>query len=337
MKLIGDWTEILGQHRNHGHFGETLQFFPAFQSSFRSDVIEWNPLSFERHDWLIVKLKKTLRNRSWWWCHKLFAFSFPKTLRRHSIATTGMLRSGDGLRQVFKLPNFNIIRYHDPCLNRRFPTSDSSTLHTPNHLTDVPQAFLQRNTTTSKALKPLMTERYPSGCTRCQGSYSESARGGPHNRNGSQKNADFFVRREIQLPEQKIPHKVLYTSNRRLYCPTTNCNSAHVYTNLGIFSIEPRRCNFVSWSTWMNHNALWPQKEHLELIRNSPGKNNSDCQTHSALRDRSECCLHQGASSLNDITAGAASPQNIGTRPYQASIFDRFAQPHSISPNRELS
>ena len=55
--------------------------------------------------------------------------------------------------------------------------------------------------------------------------------------------------------------------------------------------------------------------ELTKVIRNLPGTNGDDCEIRSAVQDRPGCSTHRGASSWNDVPAGAAFPQKTGIQP----------------------
>ena len=53
-------------------------------------------------------------------------------------------------------------------------------------------------------------------------------------------------------------------------------------------------------------------KEHNKVIRKLPGSNGDDAEIQSAVRGWPRGSLHEGASSWNDATAGAAAARTIG-------------------------
>ena len=167
-KFNEDFTERLAQHDDYGHVGEKKQFYFHFSRQWRNWCHQSTPPFLGQHIRLIVKFKSTL-DCNWSWRLTFIPFPFAGLLAPQLVL--GICGAETDCCTNSIPPTLTILEIWTPRWPEDSPTTEDSTLATPNHLSGVSWASFRRTTTTSYAFfKSSTTATFPPGSMRFHGS-----------------------------------------------------------------------------------------------------------------------------------------------------------------------
>ena len=148
--LTGTWLEDWGSTTTATTSTRCSSFFSAFQSTFKSGILEINPSSLWQNNWLVVKFK-SFGCSSGAGVTLLLRFPFPGLWGDIAALLQGWSRAGTYSDRLSTRPTSATSDIRTPARQDDSPTSDDSTLRTSNHLSVVSRSSFRLTTTASYA------------------------------------------------------------------------------------------------------------------------------------------------------------------------------------------